>query len=112
MSKSSITTSIAAPKNGMRPVHPGKILRDDFMHPMKLSANALAKSCNVPTNRITAIINGTRSITAETALLLSARFGNSAQYWLNLQNFFDMRTAESNKKFMKTVAAVAAAVAA
>ena len=79
--------------NGMRPVHPGEILSGE-LDELGLSANALAKSLGVPTNRITAILNGQRGVTADTALRLSRYFGTTPQFWLNLQQTFELRVAE------------------
>ncbi|HEX4629210.1 MAG TPA: HigA family addiction module antitoxin [Gemmatimonadales bacterium] len=62
-------------KNRMRPIHPGEILLEEYLKPMDMSANALAQAINVPANRISAIVNGERGITADTALRLSAAFG-------------------------------------
>ena len=79
--------------NRMRPVHPGEILRGE-LDELGLSANALAKALAVPTNRITAILNGQRGVTADTALRLSRYFGTTPQFWLNLQKTFELRAAE------------------
>lgn len=79
--------------NGMRPVHPGEIL-DEELQELGMSANALAKELGVPTNRITAIINGQRGITADTALRLARYFDTTPQLWLNLQQAFELRKAE------------------
>ena len=79
--------------SGMRPVHPGEILGEE-LHELGMSANALAKALAVPTNRITAILNGQRGITADTALRLSRYFGTTPQFWLNLQQAFELRLAE------------------
>ena len=81
------------PKNGMRPVHPGEILRDE-LQTMSLSANALSKALGVPVNRITAILKGQRGITADTALRLARYFGTTPQLWLNLQQAYELRRAE------------------
>ena len=78
-------------RNGMRPIHPGEILREEFMAPHKLSARALARALSVPTNRVTAIVNEQRSVTAETALRLSLAFGTTPEFWLNLQATYDLR---------------------
>lgn len=75
------------------PVSPGQMLKEEFLLPMGLSAKRLAAEMGVPTNRITGIINGTRGITAQTAILLARRFGNSARFWMNLQLDYDLRTA-------------------
>ncbi len=79
--------------NGMRPVHPGEILGEE-LEELGLSANALAKALDVPTNRVTAILKGQRGITADTALRLSRYFGTSPQLWQNLQKAFELRVAE------------------
>ena len=77
-----------------RPVHPGEILSDE-LEELGMSANSLAKSLAVPTNRITAIMNGQRGVTADTALRLARYFGTTPQFWLNLQNAFELRVAET-----------------
>jgi antitoxin HigA-1 len=81
-------------KNGMRPVPPGEILREEFLAPAGLTANALAKAIGVPANRITAILNGQRGITGDTALRLAAFFGTTPDLWLNLQKAYELRLAE------------------
>lgn len=77
-------------------IHPGEVLREDFMAPHKLSANRLAGAMGVPTNRITAILNGTRGVTGETALLLAKVFGTTAEFWMNLQIRYELDLAVSN----------------
>jgi antitoxin HigA-1 len=72
---------------------PGDILKLEFMEPLGLSARALARDLGVPANRITEIINGTRAITAETALLLGRRFGTTAELWMNLQTAHSLEEA-------------------
>ena len=79
--------------NGMRPVHPGEILGEE-LEELGLSANALAKALDVPTNRVTAVLNGQRGVTADTALRLSRYFGTTPQLWQNLQKAFELRVAE------------------
>jgi addiction module HigA family antidote len=81
-------------KNGMRPVHPGEVLREDFLRPAGLSANALAKALHVPTPRINDIVRERRGITADTAMRLARYFGGDPQSWLNLQTVYDLRVAE------------------
>ena len=81
------------PMNGMRPVHPGEILAEE-LEELGLSANAFAKTLGVPTNRITAILNGQRGVTADTALRLARYFGTGPQIWLNLQKTYELRRAE------------------
>lgn len=91
-------------KNGMRPVHPGEILRDE-LEELELSANAMAKALGVPANRVTAILKGQRGVTADTALRLSKFFGTTPQVWLNLQQTYELRLAEieSGKAIAKNV---------
>jgi addiction module HigA family antidote len=86
-----------APKNGMRPIHPGEVLREEFLAPFEMSANALAQAIGVPANRVSAIVGGERSITADTALRLARAFGTTAEFWMNLQQAFELRTAERDK---------------
>ncbi|GAA0778524.1 HigA family addiction module antitoxin [Castellaniella ginsengisoli] len=83
-------------KSGMRPIHPGQILREDYLNPLGMSASALARHLLVPASRINDILLERRGITADTALRLSRYFGGDAQSWLNLQVAFDLRTAELN----------------
>ena len=73
------------------PITPGEILREDFMEPLDISINQLARDLSVPPNRISHIVNGKRSITADTALRLQRYFGVEAQFWLNLQTEYDLR---------------------
>ena len=73
------------------PITPGEILREDFMKPLGISINQLSRDLSVPPNRISEIVNGKRSITADTALRLQRYFGIEAQFWLNLQTEFDLR---------------------
>ena len=80
------------------PVTPGAVLREDFMVPLGLSARALARELGVPSNRITAILAGERGVTAETAILLSERFGTSAEFWLNLQTMHDLEAARRHMR--------------
>ena len=79
----------------MAPVHPGEVLREE-LDAIGLSASALAKAVDVPVNRITAILNGDRGITADTALRLGRYFDTTAQFWLNLQQTWQIRLAETN----------------
>jgi addiction module HigA family antidote len=72
------------------PIHPGEILQTEFLDELNLSAYALAKALHVPTNRVTAIINGERAITADTALRLARFFGTTPEFWLNLQLHYDL----------------------
>ena len=77
----------------LRPVHPGEILKEDLAD-IGTSAAELARNLRVPANRITRIINGQQSLTADTALRLAHWFNSSAQYWLNLQRNYDLAVAE------------------
>ena len=77
------------------PIHPGEILRDEFMEPFGLSQNALAKALHVPPRRINEIVNAKRAVTADTALRLARFFGNSAEFWMNLQKRFDLEVAKT-----------------
>lgn len=74
------------------PISPGEILFEEFMQPLGISINALARDLSVPPNRISEIVNGKRAITADTALRLARRFGTSAELWLNLQTDYALRT--------------------
>jgi addiction module HigA family antidote len=80
-------------KKLLDPIPPGEILHEEFMKPLGLSANQLARDIDVPPGRITEIIKGKRSITADTALRLGKYFGVSPEIWLNLQVDYDMRVA-------------------
>ena len=76
------------------PIHPGGILEEEFLRPMNITQYRLAKFIGVDARRVHAIVNGERSITAETALLFSRFFGNSAGFWMGLQSQYDLETAE------------------
>jgi addiction module HigA family antidote len=76
------------------PMHPGEVLREEFLIPLGMSAGALAKTCGVPRTRIERLANEETGITADTALRLAKALSTSAQLWLNLQNAYDMQTAE------------------
>jgi addiction module HigA family antidote len=85
-------------KNGMRPVHPGEVLREDYLKPLSMSANALAKALSVPAPRINEVVRE-RRVSADTAMRLARYFGGDARSWLNLQSAYDLRVAEiSNAK--------------
>jgi len=75
-------------------IHPGEILREEFLEPMGISQYRLAKDISVPPRRINEIVHGKRSITADTALRLGRFFGMSAQFWLNLQTRYDLEVTE------------------
>lgn len=80
-------------ENGLRPVHPGEILRDE-LEELGMSANALAQALDVPANRISDILRGRRGVSADTALRLAEFFGTTALLWLNLQSMYELRSAE------------------
>src|ERR1700757_1257566 len=82
----------------MAPVHPGEILREDFMKPLELSVNKLALELHVPATRIGEIVHERRRITAETALRLARYFKTNAEFWLNLQNFYDLEVSRRSGK--------------
>jgi addiction module HigA family antidote len=82
----------------MAPVHPGEILREDFMKPLGLSANKLALELHVPATRIGEIVHERRRITAETALRLARYFKTNAEFWLNLQNCYDLEVTRRSGK--------------
>ena len=82
----------------MPPVHPGEILREDFMKPLGLSVNHLALELHVPATRIDEIVHERRGITAETALRLARYFHTNAEFWLNLQNFYDLEVSRRSGK--------------
>jgi len=81
-------------------IHPGEILLEEFMLPYKLTAYRLAKSLEIPQTRISQIIKGKRRITADTALRLSSFFGNSAKFWLGIQNDYDIEEEKNTHKEM------------
>lgn len=87
------------------PVHPGEILLEDFMKPAGISINGLALDLHVPVTRISAIVNEARSITADTALRLARYFGTTSQFWMNLQQGFDLRAAanKAHRQIEETV---------
>ena len=88
------TYAMDATEGKLLPIHPGEILSEEFLLPMNISQYRLAKSIAVDPRRIHAIVHGERSITAETALLLSRFFGNSREFWMGLQSQYDLDMAE------------------
>lgn len=93
-------------KNRMRPIHPGEVLREEFLRPMDLSANRLAQAIGVPANRITEIVAEKRNVTADTALRLSAALGTTPEFWLNLQKSYELRIAEQDAETTKAVRSI------
>ena len=81
----------------MTPVHPGEMLREDFMKPLRLTVNKLALELHVPATRIGEIVHGHRRITAETALRLARYFHTNAEFWVNLQNFYDIEVGGTSQ---------------
>jgi addiction module HigA family antidote len=81
-------------KNGMRPVHPGEVLREEYLLPLGMSANALAIALRVPAPRINDIVLERRAVTPDTALRLSRYFGGDAEGWMNLQMAYDLKRAD------------------
>ena len=78
----------------LKPIHPGEILLEEFMRPMDISINRLARDIAVPPGRVSAIVNGKRAITADTALRLGKYFGISPEVWMGLQADYDLRVAQ------------------
>jgi len=97
-------------KNGMRPIHPGEVLREDFLKPLGMSANALAKALNVAAPRVNDIVRERHGVSADTAMRLARYFGGDARSWLNLQTAYDLRSAEitSAKRIAREISPVAA----
>ena len=81
-------------KNNMRPIHPGEILREEFLEPLEMSANRLAAALEVPANRITELVAERRAITADTALRLARAFDTTPEFWMNLQQAYELRSTE------------------
>ncbi len=85
--------------NRMRPVHPGEVLREEFLAPLGMSASALAIELRVPAPRINDVVREKRGVSADTALRLARYFGTTAQFWMNLQTAYDLRvTAKEHGK--------------
>jgi addiction module HigA family antidote len=106
MSKSlTITEGARRSVKLLAPIHPGEILLNDFMRPLAISINRLARDLHVPPTRIHGIVHGARSITADTALRLGVYFNVTPETWLNLQTEFDLRTArrQSGPAILKSV---------
>ena len=101
---------IAAPKNGMRPVHPGEILREDYLKPLGMSSNALALAVRVPASRINDIVLERRGVTVDTAMRLVRYFGGDVQSWMNLQTAYEVKVAQKTltRKIEKEVLPMAA----
>lgn len=88
----------------LKNIHPGEILQEEFLLPLEISAYKLSKDIGIPQTRISAILRGHRRITADTALRLSMYFGNSAKFWLGLQDDYDIEEeARMNKSELKAI---------
>lgn len=94
---------MARPVDRMRPVHPGEVLREDFIVPLGLSVNALAVALDVPATRIHEIVKERRSITADTAARLAKYFGGDAASWLVLQANYELKTLPTQKEIERKV---------
>jgi addiction module HigA family antidote len=81
-------------KRDIAPVHPGEILKMEFLDPLNLTVSALSKAIKVPRTRLNDIVRGRRGITADTAMRLARYFGVSAQFWMNLQSHYELEVAE------------------
>ena len=82
----------------LKNIHPGEILQEEFLNPLEISAYRLSKDIGIPQTRVSQIVKGNRRITADTALRLSKYFGNSAKFWLGLQDDFDLEEEKEQKK--------------
>lgn len=82
----------------LKNIHPGEILQEEFLEPLGVTAYRLSKDLSIPQTRVSEILKGNRRITADTALRLSIYFGNSAKFWLILQNDFDLEEEQRNKR--------------
>ena len=89
--------AVAAIPNGMRPIHPGEILREEFLAPLEMSANALAMRLRVPAPRINDLVREKRGVSVDTALRLARFFNNTPEFWINLQTAYDLKIAKADK---------------
>ncbi len=86
--------AVVAPINGLRPIHPGEVLREDYLLPLGMSANALAHALKVPASRINDIVLERRGVTVDTAMRLVRYFGGDVQSWMNLQTAYEVKVAQ------------------
>lgn len=101
-------------KNGMRPVHPGEVLREEYLEPLNLTPHALAKALHLAPSRVNDVVLERRGITAETAVYLARYLRTTPQFWMNLQTMYDLRQAESDastKRAVREIEPLDAAVA-
>lgn len=89
-------------------IHPGEVLLEEFLVPMNISQNALARRIKVPPRRVNEIVHGKRAVTADTALRLARYFGISPQFWMGLQADYDLEAAEQNARDLKDIKTMAA----
>ena len=94
---------MSRPVNRMRAVHPGEVLREDFLGPLQMSVNALAMALGVPATRIHEIVKERRAVTADTAERLARYFGGDAASWLNLQAIYDLKTLPTRDEILRRV---------
>jgi antitoxin HigA-1 len=99
-----------ATRNRMRPVHPGEVLREDYLKPLGMSANALATALKVPASRVNDIVLERRGVTVDTAMRLTRFFGGDVQTWMNLQIAYEIKSAEKaiGKRVISEVQPIAA----
>ena len=96
----------------LKNIHPGEVLAEEFLKPLNITAYKLAKDIEIPQTRVSEIVKGNRRITADTALRLSKYFGNSAKFWLGLQDDFDIEEEMSAKSAtLKTIRSISTKVA-
>lgn len=91
-------------QNKMRPIHPGEILSEEYLKPLEMSSNQLATALGVPANRISDIVRGERAVTADTALRLGRFFDTTPEFWMNLQQAYELRIEEVASR--KEIAAI------
>ena len=89
-------------------IHPGEVLLEEFLIPLEISQNAIARRISVPPRRINEIVHAKRAVTADTALRLSRAFGTSAQFWMGLQTDYDLEEAEKSTSNIKAIKKIAA----
>lgn len=93
----------------LSPIHPGEILKEDYLVPLELSASAFAKMLGVPTNRISRILNGSSAITAETSILLGKALRTNPAFWMNLQSRYELQKAQDKNPSLDHIKPVIAA---
>ena len=84
--------------NNMRPIHPGEIIKEEYLEPLSMSVNALAIALRVPASRINDVVRQKRGVSIDTALRLARYFNTTAQFWMNLQISYDLKIARQNMK--------------